>query len=190
MTDSKSCVEDLIQILHKYALDKYQNTPIRNIEGDKLVWHTEIELPHLNLKSSVNWRIFVFRIQPEKEVTLRQVCKRGGNYVLIQGSTIKTLTFDHVVVGFVIPPGVSFQQLFSHGDEVDVIGCCRILTPEQTNSPAVIKTASIANFPLWDVAEPKENGRVGGNPPDGDPADDSHSPVSYTHLTLPTKRIV
>ena len=94
--------------------------------------------------------------------------------MLIQGSTIKTLTFDHVVVGFVIPPGVSFQQLFSHGDEVDVIGCCRILTPEQTNSSAVIKTAPIANFPLWDVVEPKENEQVGRNTPHGNPTDDSY----------------
>ena len=29
MTDSKSCVEDLIQILHKYALDKYQKHSYR-----------------------------------------------------------------------------------------------------------------------------------------------------------------
>ena len=99
--------------------------------------------------------------------------------MLIQGSTIKTLTFDHVVVGFVIPPGVSFQQLFSHGDEVDVIGCCRIPTPERIDSIAVTKAASITNFPLWSVAEPKENDGVGGNPPNGDPTDDFHSQHPY-----------
>ena len=170
MTDGKSCVEDLNRILRKYALDKYQNTPIENLDDDRLIWHAVSDLPHLNLKSSMSWRIFVFRIQPEKEVTLRQICRRGANYVLIQGSTIKTLTFDHVVIGFVIPPGISFQQLFSHGDKVDVIGCCRITTPEQTNSFA----APIFNFPLWNVAEPHKNGRGDRHTPHGNPSDDAH----------------
>ena len=183
-TDSQSCIEDLILFLHKYELDKYHNTPIGKIEVDNLVWHTETELPHLNLKSSRNWRIFVFRILPEKEITLRQICKRGGNYVLIQGSTLKTLTFDYAVVGFVIPPGVSFQQLISHRDDVEIIGCCRIIDssshPEPEGTVTAIDTTAIANFPIWNAIECKDNGQNGENLPQDCPKRDPHSqnPIS------------
>ena len=45
MTDGKSCVEDLNRILRKYALDKYQNTPIENLDDDRLIWHAVSDLP-------------------------------------------------------------------------------------------------------------------------------------------------
>ena len=183
--DCRSCTEDLISFLHKYELDKYHNTPIGRIEADNLTWHTETELPHLNLKSSRNWRIFVFRIQPEKEITLRQICKRGEHYVLIQGSTLKTLTFDYAVVGFVIPPGVSFQQLISHQNDVEIIGCCRITDstshPESEGTAAANNTAAITNFPIWKTTGDKNDRKRNENLPQDGPKKDNHSqhPISY-----------
>ena len=117
------------------------------------MWHTETELPRLNLRSSKNWRIFVLQVKPEKEITLRQVCRRGEKYTLIQGSAVKTLTFDNSVIGIVVPPDVSFQQLISPLEDGEVISVVAKSSAENTKatSPLVmVYLPSVPNlFPIF-----------------------------------------
>ena len=96
--DKSLVVEDIATFLQKYALDKYRNTPMANFEQERISWYSDVELPRINLRSSKNWRIMIFQIKPAKEITVRQICKSGDKYKLIQGSAVKTLTFDKAII--------------------------------------------------------------------------------------------